>query len=395
MPGFEKKPAKKRVMCAGKTFAPYGMKLGGGEPEVCKAYEPTKSGDLPGKVDLRTHMSPVEDQSQSNSCCANAVAGAFEYINMRHCKENGDTPADISRLFIYYVGRKRDQKMWGEKGAVEDGGMTISGAITAMQTHGACMEKDWPFTLEHVNKKPTDECFADASKYKVLEASKVPVDLDSMRRCLAEGHPIVFGLKLTQRFFNPRQGHCGTPDPSDPKAAEHGLHAMLLVGYNDRQSVFIVRNSWGTSWGDEGYGYVPYDYAASRDFNIGDMYAIKGLTEVDFTPDDDDGVDPELPNGDEGDDEPVENFDIEDDIPPGDELDVDLDFDMLDSVKRTFFANGEQKVNRSTLHMVGILTSRIDPNFVSWLSQKMREGGEDAEYSYDDYMALVKEFNDL
>ena len=67
----------------------------------------------------------------------------------------------------------QDQKMWGEKGAVEDGGMTISGAITAMQTHGACMEKDWPFTLEHVNKKPTDECFADASKYKVRKCAKI------------------------------------------------------------------------------------------------------------------------------------------------------------------------------------------------------------------------------
>lgn len=39
---------------------------------------------------------------------ASLLTGAFEYINMRHCKENGDTPADISRLFIYYVGRKRD-----------------------------------------------------------------------------------------------------------------------------------------------------------------------------------------------------------------------------------------------------------------------------------------------
>ena len=54
-----------------------------------------------------------------------------------------------------------------------DEGMTIGGAITAMQTHGACMEKDWPFTLEHVNKKPTEECFKDASKYKVRKCGKI------------------------------------------------------------------------------------------------------------------------------------------------------------------------------------------------------------------------------
>ena len=91
---------------------------------------------------------------------------------------------------------------------------------------------------------------------QVLEATRIPVDLDWMRRCLAEGHPIVFGLKLTQRFFRPQMGFCATPDPNDPRSASHGLHAMLLVGYNDRQSIFIVRNSWGTSWGDQGYGYL-------------------------------------------------------------------------------------------------------------------------------------------
>eukprot|EP00913_Durusdinium_trenchii_P003200 g2959.t1 len=63
---------------------------------------------------------------------------------------------------------------------------------------------------------------------------------------------------------------------------------MLIVGYNDRQEVFIVRNSWGTSWGDGGYGYVPYSYICNDDFNFLGQYAIMGLTEMDFTPGDDD-----------------------------------------------------------------------------------------------------------
>jgi hypothetical protein len=54
-------------------------------------------------------MTEVEDQSQSNSCCANAVAGAYEYLCKRKAMETGDTIGDISRLFIYYVGRKNDQ----------------------------------------------------------------------------------------------------------------------------------------------------------------------------------------------------------------------------------------------------------------------------------------------
>ena len=66
---------------------------------------------------------------------------------------------------------------------------------------------------------------------------------------------------------------------------------MLIVGYNDRQKIFIVRKSWGEHWGDKGYCYVQYDYAGSPDFNILNQFAILGLTKVDLTPDPDDGED--------------------------------------------------------------------------------------------------------
>ena len=91
-------------------------------------------------------MTEVEDQSQSNSCCANAVAGAYEYLCKRKAMESGDTVGDISRLFIYYVGRKNDQVTWNEDPtkAPKDEGMTLTGAINALQAKGAClMEKVW------------------------------------------------------------------------------------------------------------------------------------------------------------------------------------------------------------------------------------------------------------
>jgi len=50
-----------------------------------------------------------------------------------------------------------------------------------------------------------------------------------------------------------------------------------------------VRNSWGEDWGVGGYAYLPYDYVANPDFNVCGMYAIEALTEVDLTPDEDDG----------------------------------------------------------------------------------------------------------
>lgn len=77
--------------------------------------------------------------------------------------------------------------------------------------------------------------------YKISEAKEIPVTLTAMRACLAEGYPIIFGLKLTQNFFTPGpSGIIDTPDPDDPQSAEHGLHSMLIVGYSDSEERCVV-----------------------------------------------------------------------------------------------------------------------------------------------------------
>ena len=341
-----RKKSRVRVKCGGQTFAPFGMRTDvSEEPAMTKDFTPYKTDDLPQKVDLRKYMSPVEDQSQCNSCCANAAAGAYEYINRKHCQETGDVPGDISRLFIYYVGRKKDMAMWGERktAAPKDEGMSLSGALSAMQMSGACLAPSWPYDLGKLNEKPTDECFKEASQYKVCGVEKVPVDIDMMRRCLAEGNPIIFGLMLTDKFFRPGpSAYITTPGRNDKRAAQHGCHAMLIVGYNDRQQVFIVRNSWGENWGEKGYCYLGYDYAGNPDFNICQQFAITKLSKVDFTPDADDGEDFDIQ------DDAVDNVIVEEEEP--EEPDAEDDFDWSEKFKgdtlvKQFFADHDGVMN--------------------------------------------------
>ena len=185
-------------------FAPYGLRTDlAEEPAMTKDFQPYKStDDLPAKVDLRKYMSKIEDQSQSNSCCANAVAGAYEYLNQKHAQATGDTPGDVSRLFIYYVGRKKDmedealifRKKGVEKRAPKDEGMSLSAGIAAMQVSGACLETSWPYDLTKVNERPTEECFTEARKYRVTETKRVPVDVDAMRQCLRGWSQNIFSI---------------------------------------------------------------------------------------------------------------------------------------------------------------------------------------------------------
>jgi len=327
----------------GKRIASRGMQKEDTDmPPPMRSSRFASDAEPPARVDLRPHCTVVEDQSQSNSCCANAAAGAYEYLCKRVAAETGDSVGDISRLFIYFVGRKNDQARRGQAGLmVKDEGITLSGAANALEAQGACLESTWGFDLDKVNDRPPPEAFDEASNYKITEVKLVPTDLTAMKQCLAEGYPIVFGCKLTKAFFTAPKGVVRTPNPDDPQSAEHGLHAMLLVGYSDHNQTFIVRNSWGPRWGDKGYCYMPYDYVANRDFNMGGMWSARGLSDYDFTPehqdDSEDLFDPSV----EIDQDDVDAIVSEDESLGGDEEDPDAEDDanMFDpnSIFETMF----------------------------------------------------------
>jgi len=59
---------------------------------------------------------------------------------------------------------------------------------------------------------------------------------------------------------------------------------MLIVGYYESHKVFVIQNSWGEGWGYDGYCFMPYDYIANSDFNIGQNFATRSLTDYDCTP---------------------------------------------------------------------------------------------------------------
>jgi C1A family cysteine protease len=81
-----------------------------------------------------------------------------------------------------------------------------------------------------------------------------------MKGCLASGFPFVFGFTVYESFESPevaKTGHAPLPGPTEQAI---GGHAVMAVGYDDSQQTFIVRNSWGTGWGMQGYFTLPCAY---------------------------------------------------------------------------------------------------------------------------------------
>lgn len=379
----------------GKRIASHGMRASHEKPMKAGGFFSPKV-EPPSCVDLRKWCSPVENQSQSNSCCANAAVGAYEYLCCRAAAESGDTPGDVSRLFVYYVGRLRDKQRYRDSSPIADEGMTIAGAIDALSMKGACLKSSWEFDLSNVNVKPPPEAFDEAMHYKVSRAESVPVDVTAMKACLAAGFPILFGLKLTAKFFHPgKSGRVAVPDPNDPKSAEHGLHAMLIVGYSDRIESFIVRNSWGEDWGDGGYCYIPYAYAGNEQFNFCGQYVIYSLTDTDFTPEaaDEDKIAPE-PADDESDaggEIEVEDEDIDEAEEVVDHEEADDMFDPIAEARRAFNRfdiDGNGTLNTKELFKALLLTGTfMKRKKVRKLIKKYDEDGS-GSLSFEEFIKL-------
>ncbi|TAE15736.1 MAG: peptidase C1 [Bacteroidetes bacterium] len=233
-----------------------------------EASSSLKSSSLPNKVDLRPYLTKVEDQGAVGSCTANAVVGACEYLIKKHGENRF---FDVSRLFVYYNAR------WRGGSQDKDSGSVIQYAVESLQKFGVCSEKTWKYDVAKVLQKPDEKSYQEAAKFKISDFQKVELELDVWKKCLAEGYPIVFGCALFKSFdeCSKKGGIVEMPSPDDTTRGSHGAHAMLCVGYSDTDKLFIVRNSWGSDWGDQGYCYMPYNYLMNNKFNFNDCWIVR------------------------------------------------------------------------------------------------------------------------
>jgi len=215
---------------------------------------------LPAQIDLRSQCPPVYDQGQLGSCTANAIAAAIEFERMRQ-KLKDFMP---SRLFIYYNERAME-------GTVDsDSGAQIRDGIKSVATLGDCPEAEWQYDIAKFTVKPPASCFNDAAKVKAVSYSSVVQSLNQLKGCLAAGFPFVFGFSVYEGFESQAVAETGVVQMPGPNEQMIGGHAVLAVGYDDSQQRFLVRNSWNTTWGMQGYFTIPYSYLT--DPNLADDF---------------------------------------------------------------------------------------------------------------------------
>jgi C1A family cysteine protease len=232
---------------------------------------------LPKSVDLRGWCSSIENQRNLGSCTAQAGVGLIEYYERKALGRH----IDASRLFLYKVTRNL-------LGWVGDTGAFLRTTMGAMVFFGVPPEKYWPYTTVrpspeaappkfHFDTEPPAFCYAFAQNYQAISyyrldppGTALATVLKRAKHYVAYKLPSMFGFTVFSSINQAgNNGHIPFPCPRERVL---GGHAIVAVGYDDNLEItnsicgkktkgaFLIRNSWGTGWGDNGYGWLPYDY---------------------------------------------------------------------------------------------------------------------------------------
>jgi C1A family cysteine protease len=202
-------------------------------------------------VDLRPSCLSVRDQGSLNSCTAVGVTGLVHFLT----RKDNQTARIPSPLFTYYATRLLNFDTENDNGA------SIRDAIKSTIRYGTVKEEDWPYVEERVAENPPAKVWAGAEKQRAVEYLSISSSKQEFVSCLSEGHPFMFGIGLHASFWKTDEtGYIKFPDAKETTPiSEHG---MLAVGYflERDQGYIIAQNSWGDTWGDQGFCYIPMEY---------------------------------------------------------------------------------------------------------------------------------------
>lgn len=209
------------------------------------ASTPFGGTELPASVDLSASMPPVGNQGDQQSCVAWAVAYA-----LKSYQEKLELHQQLlfSPSFIYnQINNGMNVPTY------------VTDALNLLSQEGVCTWDEMPYKDSDWVSKPSTVATEDAKRFRIDYWRQVNIqDPKEVKAQLASGYPVIIGAQVSREFVN--DGYLLKSNYIwKDKGVPVGGHAMLLIGYDDAKRAFKIMNSWGTEWGDNGFGWISYD----------------------------------------------------------------------------------------------------------------------------------------
>jgi hypothetical protein len=234
---------------------------------------------------------PVRNQEQIGSCTAFTGSAANEIL---HYYQSGSFPATLSPLYLYYVERV---KIEGDR-ISQDPGAEMIDIPEALQEYGQCIETDYAYPVnanetagpntKAFKTAPNAAAVSNALNYEIGPGSSNYAmvnqgDTASVISLLRSNIPVMMGFNVYDNsaysIFEGLNTSNYTYSPlTSSGSLKSGLkllggHANVIIGYDNNKQAFLMENSWGTSWGNAGYWYLPYTvFQSSKIVPTGNVY---------------------------------------------------------------------------------------------------------------------------
>jgi hypothetical protein len=214
----------------------------------------------------KDYFPEIADQGNIESCVPTCISTVYYYLTM---KQSNYLNFRISRLYLYYQFRKLydDVKL--------DEGSTIRDCINILHKDGIVPEFLYPYIETKVFNNPSEFLEKYSRFCKCLGFENISRKV--IRQNLLLDNPVLCGIKLFESIYKDEVKNTGIINYSEEYDKILGGHCIILVGFDNNKKYYKFINSWGPTWGDKGFGYLPYEYIKNIRLS-NEFYIIKNIS---------------------------------------------------------------------------------------------------------------------
>lgn len=239
MTKLKKKPVKGRVLNARPDAIDFRDKI----------YSATLI-EVPEERSLEEYKKykvPILDQGMEGACTGFGLATMIHYL-LRIKKVRSEET--VSPRMLYEMAKKYDE--WEGEDYV---GSSARGAIKGWHKHGVCAQKLWPYDQDNPDKQLTPDRIENAARFPLGAYYRVNhKDIVDIHTALTEVGILFATCRVHEGWFDVSSKNGSIPYKGQEIV---GAHAFSIVAYD--QNGLWIQNSWGNTWGKDGFGLISYD----------------------------------------------------------------------------------------------------------------------------------------
>jgi len=198
----------------------------------------------------QNYVSPVKNQGSCGSCWAFGTVAPLEAKLLI----SGGGLADLSEQYLISCNNSG----WGCSGGWWAHDYHHDKKVSAELEAGSVLESIFPYTASSSACNPPHAHYQKIESWKYVGSAAGVPSVEAIKNAIATNGPVAAAVCVGSAFSSYHSGIFSTDEKNVCKTGQVN-HAVVLVGWDDATDTWIMKNSWGTGWGESGYMRIKRD----------------------------------------------------------------------------------------------------------------------------------------